>query len=240
MVAVSAVALTEPSWLGPTATWLLHNCVGVGSLKFGLPAMADHCVFLAPLTAMRQIKDENTTGKLPMLPYSTMFVCASVWTTYGLLASVPGIWMANVSGVVMGTYYIYTFCRYCPKDADWLPGKQIHHKLACSSAVAFLATSAAVLPTETALFVLGMFGNLICVVMFSSPLAAIKTVLAEKRTRCLPFAFSFVGFVNCGLWTLYGLAVLHDPFIWFSNLVGFVAAAMQMALFARFGVYRYF
>jgi solute carrier family 50 protein (sugar transporter) len=195
---------------------------------------------MAPITAMRQISDEKSTGKLPLLPYSCMYLCASVWSVYGFLAHNPGIWMANVPGVFTGLFYFQLFCRYCPKDADWLPGKQIHHKVGIAASTVYLGAVSTLLSNEMALWVVGITGNVICIALFASPLAALKTVLKQKSTRSLPFAFGLIGFINCGLWVVYGLAVLHDPFVWFPNLLGFLASAVQMALFARFGVYRYF
>jgi len=239
MAAVAGGALLEPSWLSPTNTWLLHDCMGIDPIKFGLPALADMLVSFAPLIAVRQIQEERTTDRLPLLPYSTMYVCSSVWTAYGMLLANPGIWMASLPGVFMGLYYTRVFCQHCPKYADWLPGKQIHHVAGMVGATACLGTVVAVCPTETALFVTGLTGNILCVGLFSSPLAAIKVVLEQKNTRNLPFAFGLISFINCALFTVYGVAVLHDPFVWFPFGLGFASSVVQMALFARFGVYRY-
>ena len=61
--------------------------------------------------------------------------------------------------------------------------------------------AAALLPHETALNVLGYTGVGFVVVMFGGPLATMRTVIEQRSTASLPFAFTIAAFVNCLTWT---------------------------------------
>ena len=74
--------------------------------------------------------------------------------------------------------------------------------------------------------------------MFGGPLAAVKTVLADKSTKSLPFSFTVASFVNCVAWTSYGMFVIHDYVVWLPNLIGLGFSIAQLALFAKFGIYK--
>ena len=87
-------------------------------------------------------------------------------------------------------------------------------------ALAGVAACATMMPVATALNTLGIAGNLAVISMFGGPLASIQHVIATKNTKSIPFAFTCATFVNCSLWSLYGMCVLHDPYIWFPNMLG--------------------
>lgn len=76
-------------------------------------------IFLNPLLeAIPRIRREGTVGKLPLLPYSTMFMNCMTWCAWGILSDVPAVWSCNFVGLSLGLYYTY---KFCPKSADWLP-----------------------------------------------------------------------------------------------------------------------
>ena len=43
-------------------------------------------------------------------------------------------------------------------------------------------------------------------------------------------------FANCSTWTAFGLLVLHDPIVWFPNVLGFGSACAQLFMHAKFGI----
>lgn len=200
----------------------------------GLPGAAAQIVFLAPMEAMNQIKREGV-GNLPLLPYSSMAVNGCVWATYGLLLSTPGIWLPNVTGALLGFYYWRTFHKACPDNVYWLPGTKDLHVIGGGLALAGVAACATMMPVATALNTLGIAGNVAVISMFGGPLASIQHVIATKNTKSMPFAFTCATFVNCSLWSLYGMCVLHDPYIWFPNMLGFGSSCVQLSLFAKYG-----
>jgi uncharacterized protein with PQ loop repeat len=105
------------------------------------------------------------------------------------------------------------------------------HFAAVGAIGAGVVAVAATLPIETAQVVIGVTGDVICVAMFSGPLAAIKSVIEEKSTKSLPFAFTCATFVNCSLWSVYGICVLSDPYVWIPNVRIFFPLLTLAAIF---------
>jgi solute carrier family 50 protein (sugar transporter) len=228
-------ASPSESWLSPGITWWLESCVGFNGISLGLPGLAAQVMFLAPMQAMSQIKAAGTTSKLPLLPYTAMMASGFVWAAYGLLLNNPAIWLPNIPALVLGAYYSYTFAKFAPAGANWLPSTKGVHAVGVAAIFAGTTAAALTLDTATAVNALGILGDGIVIAMFGGPLIAIKTVLSEKSTRSLPFAFTIASFVNCALWSTYGIAVIHDPYIWIPNVLGLASSIAQLGLFARFG-----
>ncbi len=206
--------------------------VGPGLVKLfavGAP-IAAQVVFLAPVEAMMKVRKAGTTGDLPLTPYSSMAGCGMVWATYGYLLNDMTILYPNLSAIVLGSAYTAMYTKFAPPETSVMP----HIAGLGATAVGLYAASTA-LPLETAVQLLGYGGSAFVISMFGGPLAAIKTVLEQKSTASLPFAFTVATFVNCTLWTSYGALVIQDPFVWFPNLLGLASSIVQLSLFARFG-----
>eukprot|EP00037_Helgoeca_nana_P020726 m.206973 g.206973 ORF g.206973 m.206973 type:complete len:195 (+) comp25376_c0_seq1:85-669(+) len=54
MPLLGAASTSEPL-LGPTAVWLLESCVGIGSIKLGLPGVAAQFFFASPIPTFREV-----------------------------------------------------------------------------------------------------------------------------------------------------------------------------------------
>lgn len=187
------------------------------------------------MEVMSQIKKTKAVGQLPLLPYSSMVLNGAIWMTYGAILSNPGIWLPNIPAVILGSYYWMTYYNHCPPGASHLPGTMPTHFAAVGAIAAGVVGVAACMPVESAQTIIGVTGDVICVAMFAGPLAAIKTVIEEKSTQSLPFAFTCATFVNCSLWSVYGLVVLSDPYVWIPNILGLGSSIVQIGLFAKYG-----
>lgn len=95
----------------------------------------------------------------------------------------------------------YQFCKHTSDDANWLPSTKSAHFVSMAVLMGGTTAAALMLDTDTAVNVIGIGGDAIVVAMFGGPLVAIKTVIQEKSTRSLPFAFTVAAFVNCSLWS---------------------------------------
>eukprot|EP00967_Tisochrysis_lutea_P000282 scaffold387_cov31-Tisochrysis_lutea.AAC.1 len=156
------------------------------------PPLAAQVLFLSPMQAMSHFKAEKTTGSVSALPYAAMAANGVAWTTYGALGSDATIMLANIPPALLGSYYCYTFYQYRSPDAVTLP---YFGGAALFSGGVGLA--AAMLPTTSAQLVIGYAGVAVCTVMFAGPLAAIKTVLAQRSAESLPLAYTLAGVANC-------------------------------------------
>jgi solute carrier family 50 (sugar transporter) len=194
------------------------------------PPIAGQVLFLSPMAAMRQFREEGTTGGVSIIPYAAMAANGLAWSTYGALGADLTIMLPNASGCVLGLYYTQQFYKYKAPDAVVLP--YIGGATAFSAAV---VGAAATMPLETARMAIGYGGVAVCIAMFSGPLAAIQTVLRERSAAAIPLAMALASTANCTLWTSYGALVIHDPFVWGPNGLGLLASVTQLGLIARFG-----
>lgn len=85
--------------------------------------------------------------------------------------------------------------------------------------------------TENAINILGSFGVGTAILLMASPLAAVKTVMAQKSTASMPFQVSLAMTLNGFCWGTYGWFVAGDLYIWLPNVIGCVAGIGQLSLF---------
>jgi len=221
-----------------SSRWVMESFINVGPLTMGLPGLVSLTIFVNPmLEAMPRIIKERHVGKLPLLPYSAMAAQGMVWTFYGLLAGNAAIWTPNLCAMLLGLSYCGVYAHYCPPGADWLPLKKQYHAAGFATTAIFCASVSLLLPASSAGVALGLMGNLMTMVMFGGPLAAMRTVIREGCTRSLPFGFTCAVNLNCNLWFFYAYFMLDDPFIYLQDGVGLLLTTMQLALFARYGIY---
>lgn len=190
--------------------------------------------FLAPIPTISQIARDKTVGNLPLLPYSSMVANSFVWVMYGLMKGLPSVWGSNAVGVLLGAYYFTTFIQHCAPMASNLPGTVPQH-LKVSGAIILFNLCLAASGNENAVDIIGKEGVLYCIILFASPLAALKHVVATKSAASIPLPFTVACFVNCTAWSVIGWYLMNDFNIWFPNLLGLSCAVAQLALKGMYG-----
>lgn len=216
--------------------WLMESCIGIGTVRMGLPGVSSLCFSLCPLVeVMPRIWKDHHVGKLPLLPYTIMVINGMMWATYGILLNIPAVWCPNILGMFLGFCYSAVYYWFCPRQADWLPLTRAVHMAAVVGMGFFLACAICLLERSSSMSLIGLVGSLFQTALFGGPLAAIQTVLKEGSTRSLPFGFTCASVINCSLALIYGL-MLGDPMMYGAYLLGMPLAFVQLALFARFGV----
>lgn len=106
---------------------------------------------------------------------------------------------------------------------------------------------------------IGWMGCLLSIILSGSPLAVLRTVIAEKSTAAMPFATSCIVFFSNLSWLCYGslignifeivsfLIILtnflsvtnltaNDPLIYGPGVLGFLLSCAQMVLFVLYGL----
>jgi hypothetical protein len=63
-------------------------------------------------------------------------------------------------------------------------------------------------------------------------------VIETQSTKNMPLPLAVATVVNCALWGSFGSLVVHDPFIWGPNTLGFASGVTQLALIAKYGVHK--
>ena len=66
----------------------------------------------SPLQAVKQFRDQRTTGDVSIMPYTMMVANGTIWFSYGAVLSNPTIMLPNITAIVMGIGYCATFLKY--------------------------------------------------------------------------------------------------------------------------------
>ena len=72
-------------------------------------------------------------------------------------------------------------------------------------------------------------------ILFASPLAAVKNVIATKSAASIPLPFTIASTVNCSLWSIVGLLLLNDFNLYFPSVMGLLCALAQLFLKGVYG-----
>ena len=190
--------------------------------------------FLAPLPTINQIARDRTVGNLPLLPYSSMVSNSFVWVTYGLMKNLPSVWGSNAFGVLLGAYYFTIFVQNCGPMASNLPGTAGQH-LKGTGAIILVNLCLAASGVGNASEYIGREGVIYCIILFASPLAALRHVIATKSAASIPLPFTLACLINCTAWFVVGWWKLVDFNIYFPNLLGIICAVVQLALKGVYG-----
>ncbi len=89
--------------------------------------------------------------------------------------------------------------------------------------------------TGLAATIIGKLAVAICIVLFVSPLATLKTVIQTKDASSIPLPFTLTCMLNCFLWSVYGILDKADFNIYFPNVLGLTSSIAQLILILLFG-----
>ena len=77
---------------------------------------------------------------------------------------------------------------------------------------------------------IGNTAGIFCMLMFASPLAALRSVLQTRSARGIPLPLTLATILNCFLWSVAGLGEFHDFNVYFPNLLGLAFGLVQVWL----------
>ena len=120
------------------------------------------------------------------------------------------------------------------KGATNLPGTVSQHSNYGSIIITLTALIAFTLSNDLASAIIGKVGVFFCIILFASPLAALKNVIKTKSAKSIPLPFTLTCVANCFLWSVYGLD-LKDFNIYFPNLLGLLSSLVQLGLILFYG-----
>jgi len=191
------------------------------------------CVFSAPIETMVKIYRARDLGDFDSLPYVAMLVMALLWVVYALPSVTPcrtQVLVCNLFGVVLQVAYLGVFISFAnERRRPQITGGALLG-LAVVAAVCVPALAINIDHDGVASDVLGYATVVAGVTAFASPLAVLSTVLRTRSVRYMPLPLTLMIFINCSVWTAYGL-LTGDPFVIVSNLSGAVLGAIQLAVY---------
>lgn len=190
---------------------------------------------LAPLPTIFEASRTKTVGSMPLLPYSSMAANGFVWALYGWLSDSAPVKYANIVGTILGSYYFREFKKYSPPGSSNLPGTMNQHLIGVALIVFANGFILSNFPKKTAAEIVGKEGILIFVILFASPLAAVKNVIATKSAASIPLPFTVASTINCSIWLAVGLFLMEDLNIWLPSGLGLLCALAQLFLKGVYG-----
>lgn len=202
--------------------------------------------FASPVPTVYRFDRQKSTQSLPLLPYTSMIANCFLWAVYGALKNDISIWGTNGIGFILGVIYTTVFVKHSSTSNN--PSTQTDLKK--EAAVAAAATTstnitlhrngliaillyAALLSsygTPSATELLGNTAVVLCIILFASPLAALRDVLKARSAHAIPTPFAVATLINCVLWSITGRYVMHDSNIVVPNVMGALLALTQLVV----------
>lgn len=189
------------------------------------------CYMFASLyPEIRQVQRDKATGAMQLLPILSMLANCICWGLYGVIRKdyFPLV-ATNIVGVGFSLFYTVAYYQNTTTQK-----RKVRNKICVTTAALALLVLYAFASDEPQQDVQDHVGYVamgVCAVMFGSPLATVREVIATKNAELMPFPLIIAGFVNCLLWLLYGL-ILEDSFVIAPNLVNIFLGALQLLLLA--------
>jgi solute carrier family 50 protein (sugar transporter) len=234
-------AAAPPAHGVPEEPGAMHQWLRLLSFSFLLKAaaiMSSVVLTLSPLRAIWRIQQEKDTLTYAPYCFFCVAVCGLQWCAYGtfafLVTSNYGFLIlvySNVLGVVMGTFYVYTY--WCNMNCK-LRKKQFMD--CCYAAAAIYAFEATVVPSTSharALLIVGTMSACMSVLVSCAPLAELKTIVKTKDASAIPSDIVCASFMASILW-LACAVLLHDLWILVPNIAGLVLGGFQLFLLMVF------
>merc|ERR1719379_537658 len=219
----------------------MHQWLRLLSFSFLLKAaaiMSSVVLTLSPLRAIWRIQQERDTLTYAPYCFFCVAVCGLQWCAYGtfafLVTSNYGFLIlvySNVLGVIMGTYYVYTY--WC-NMTDKYRKKQFMD--CCYAAGAIYAFEATVVPSTSharALLIVGTLSACMSVLVSCAPLVELKKILKLRDASGIPSDIVMASFMASILWLACAL-LLHDLWILVPNVAGLVLGGFQLFLLVIF------
>ncbi|CAN7132169.1 unnamed protein product [Brassica rapa subsp. narinosa] len=182
-----------------------------------------------------KIVKRKSTEEYKSLPYICTLLGSSLWTYYGIVT--PGEYLVstvNGFGALVEIIYVSLFVLYAPRHLKLHTIVVVSMLNVLFPIAAIAATRSAFKDEKTRSQSMGFICAGLNIIMYGSPLSAMKTVVTTKSVKYMPFWLSFFLFLNGAIWTVYA-SLQHDVFLLVPNGVGFVFGTMQLILY---GIYR--
>ncbi|XP_058212491.1 bidirectional sugar transporter SWEET17-like [Rhododendron vialii] len=188
-------------------------------------------MFLSPMSTFWRIIKQRSTEEFESLPYICTLLNSSLWTYYGLMKS-GELLVATVNGfgIVVEAIYLSIFLIYAPQNTRAKTAILVGILDVGFLAVAIMVTQLA-LKGDNRIDAMGIMGAGLNIIMYASPLAAMKRVVTTKSVEFMPFFLSFSFFLNGGVWAFYAILV-QDYILAVPNGTGFILGSAQLVLYA--------
>lgn len=150
---------------------------------------------------------------------------------YGFTVPNPFIVASNFAGAVASMGFVVVLLPLIPREraADRL---QVQVVMVVGALISYTLWSVLIFSEqhyEQRKFVVGLYGSMLCVILFASPLSTAYEVISTANAASIYAPLTATQVTNCLSWTIYGL-VIGDIWVWGPNGMGLALGLMQLAL----------
>ncbi|KAL9393071.1 hypothetical protein Peur_012356 [Populus x canadensis] len=170
--------------------------------------------YLSPLKTFWRIVKNRSTEDFSSIPYICTLMNATLWIYYGITKP--------------DSFLIATINGFGAAKTALLVGL-----LDVGFAAAAISFTHFMFQGDVRIDVVGFICDCSGMLVYASPLAAMKTVITTKSVEFMPFLLSFSILLNGGFWTLYAL-LAKDNFVGIPNGIGLLLGIAQLILY---GIY---
>ena len=195
------------------------------------PPVAAMLMILSPTTTLWHANSIGSTGNLPIMPYALMMANSFVQSVFGILLNDMSITITNTFGLLCAILYCGIWLRN--RDKGSMPVKSAFMSVL---AIFIILMTLLTLPSTDSQTVslVGMFGAMVIVFMFSGPLVTLSHVVRTKNSSSLTLPYALAGLACCSLWALYGYLVVQEAAVWVPNTLGILPCLSQLLLLIRY------
>lgn len=194
-------------------------------------------LYSTPILTMSRIIRKKSTEEFSCVPYITALVNCLLYTWYGLPLVSCGwenfpVVTVNGLGILLEFSFIFIYFWFASPTRKMKVTVIVIPVIIMFCIIASISAFVFHDHHHRKVFV-GSLGVVASVIMYASPLVAVKQVIVTKSVEFMPFYLSFFSFLNSSLWMAYGL-LSHDLFIASPNLVGSPLGIFQLLLYCKY------
>ncbi|KAK4402164.1 Bidirectional sugar transporter SWEET17 [Sesamum angolense] len=155
-------------------------------------------MFLSPGRTFVRIVKKKSTEEFESFPYICTLLSSSLWTYYGLTKP-DSFLVATVNGFGVGVEIIYIslFLIFAPPPTRVKTGI-VFGIMNVGFVGAAVGMTYLMLGGEVRIDAIGLMCSALNIIMYASPLSAMKRVVRAKSVEYMPFLLSFFLFLNGG------------------------------------------
>merc|ERR1719460_39907 len=220
--------------------WYMTHVTGVfAGLSFAMIIKAmcvvsNVLVQISPFPTAARWDARGCTGEADAAPYVSIAFGGCQWCFYGILAWVvtekSGFLVlvhSNCLGAILGSYYVSTFLRNC-RNEDAL--RTLHKYLSAVAALTALQVCAlSVLPSQRALFLIGLISSFCSFVNATAVLVTVPKVLRTQDSSSIPGHYVFANMCSALIWALCGY-ILGDPCVMVPHTFSMCCSGLALSL----------
>ncbi|CAL5097577.1 unnamed protein product [Urochloa decumbens] len=191
-------------------------------------------LYSAPILTFKRVIKEASVGEFSCIPYIlTLFSCLT-YSWYGFPVVSSGwknftVFLISSIGVLFEISFISIYIWFAPREKK-KPVTLIVSLFLAIFGMTLLISSFIIHTHHMRKVFVGSIGVLSAMLMYSSPLVAVKQVVRTRSVEFMPFYLSLFSFLTSLIWMVYGL-LGRDPYITSPNCVGCATGILQLVVY---------